>query len=60
LQGHSQRYVAALRKERAARIEASRDRCDFPAGWKLNLKKWPSGRLIYLRRSNPNSEVTVE
>jgi hypothetical protein len=59
LQGHSQRYVAALRKQRAARIEASPDRRAFPAGWKLNLKKRPSGRLIYLRRSNPNSAVTV-
>jgi hypothetical protein len=59
LQGHSQRYVAALRKQRAARIEASPDRRAFPAGWKLNLKKRPSGRLVYLRRSNPNSAVTV-
>jgi hypothetical protein len=59
LQGHSRRYVAALRKQRAARIEASPDRRAFPAGWKLNLKQRPSGRLVYLRRSNPNSEVTV-
>ncbi len=59
LQGHSQRYVAALRKQRAARIEASPDRRAFPVGWKLNLKKRPSGRLVYLRRSTPNSEVTV-
>src|SRR5215470_1130225 len=59
LQGHSHRYVAALRKQRAARIEASPDRRAFPAGWKLNLKKRPSGRLVYLRRSNPNSAVTV-
>jgi hypothetical protein len=59
LRGHSQRYVAALRKQRAARIEAGPDRRGFPAGWKLNLKKRPSGRLVYLRRSNPNSAVTV-
>ena len=59
LQGHSQRYVAALRKQRAARVEASPDRRAFPAGWKLNVKKRPSGRLIYLRRSTPKSEVTV-
>jgi hypothetical protein len=59
LQGHSQRYVTALRKQRAARIEAGPDRRAFPAGWKLNLKKRPHGRLVYLRRSNSNSEVTL-
>jgi hypothetical protein len=59
LQGHSQRYVAALRKQRAARIEGAPDRRVFPAGWKLNLKKRPRGRLVYLRRSNGNSEMTL-
>jgi hypothetical protein len=59
VQGHSQRYVAALRKQRAARIEAAPERRAFPAGWKLNLKKRPGGRLVYLRRSNPASEVTL-
>jgi len=59
LQGHSRRYVAALRQQRAARLEAGPDRRAFPAGWKLNLKKRPGGRLVYLRRSNPNSAVTV-
>jgi hypothetical protein len=59
LQGHSQRYVAALRQQRAARIEAAPHRRVFPADWKFNLKKRPSGRLVYLRRSNPSSEVTL-
>ena len=59
LQGHSQKYVAALRKQRAARVEAAPDRRAFPVDWKLNLKKRPSGRLVYLRRSNPQSEVTL-
>jgi putative transposase len=59
LQGHSQKYVAALRKQRAARIEAAPDRRAFPADWKLNLKKRPRGRLVYLRRSNGLSEVTL-
>jgi transposase len=59
LNGHSQRYVAALRRQRAARIEAAPERRAFPAGWKLNLKKRPRGRLIYLRRSNGNSEVAL-
>jgi hypothetical protein len=59
LQDHSQRYVAALRKQRAARIEAAPDRRVFPVGWKLNLKKRPGGRLVYLRRSTGNSEVAL-
>jgi putative transposase len=59
LQGHSQKYVAAVRKQRAARIEAAPDRRPFPGDWKLNLKKRPTGRLVYLRRSNPRSEVVL-
>lgn len=59
LQGHSQRYVAALRQQRAARIEAAPERRVFPAAWKLELKKRPQGRLVYLRRSNGQSEVTL-
>jgi putative transposase len=59
LRGHSQRYVAALRKQRAARIEAAPERRAFPGAWKLDLKKRPRGRLVYLRRSNPQSEVIL-
>jgi putative transposase len=59
LQGHSRKYVAALRQQRAARIEAGPDRRAFPTDWKFNLKKRPSGRLVYLRRSNPTSVVTL-
>ena len=51
--------MIALRQQRAARIEAAPDRRAFPADWKLNLKKRPTGRLVYLRRSNPSSEVSL-
>jgi putative transposase len=59
LQGRSQRYVEALRRQRAARLEAAPDRRVFPADWKLDLKNRPRGRLIYLRRSSGLSEVTL-
>jgi transposase len=59
LQGHSQKYVAALRRQRAARIEAAPERRPFPENWKLNLKKRPEGLLVYLRRSNGFSAVTL-
>ena len=59
LQGRSQRYVEALRKHRAARVEAAPERRAFPAGWELDLKTRPRGRLVYVRRSNGASEVTL-
>jgi hypothetical protein len=59
VQEHSRKYVRALLKQRATRVEAAPDRRPFPEGWKLNLKKRPRGRLVYLRRSNPSSEVVV-
>jgi transposase len=59
LQGHSQKYVAALLKQRAARIETAPDRRAFPGDWTLDLRKRPHGRLVYLRRSNGLSEVTL-
>src|SRR6202790_3196972 len=59
VQGHSRKYVDALLKQRAARLEAAPDRRAFPAGWKLSLKKRPRGRLVFLRRSNGSSEVSV-
>jgi putative transposase len=59
LQGHSHRYVAALRQQRAARVEAAPNRRAFPADWQLNLKKRPRGRLVYLRRSDPQSAVSL-
>ena len=59
VQGHSQKYVAALLKQRAARLEAAPDRRAFPADWQLNLKKRPRGRLVFLRRSSGTSTVTL-
>jgi hypothetical protein len=44
---------------RTSWIEAAPDRRAFPNDWQLNLKKRPGGRLIYLRRSNSLSEVTL-
>jgi hypothetical protein len=59
LQQRSDRYVAALRQHRAARIESAPQRRPFPAAWKLNLKKRPRGQVIFLRRSNGLSEMTL-
>jgi len=59
LQGRSTRYVQALIKQRKDRIEEAPNRRPFPRGWKLDLKKRPKGRLVYLRRSNAQSEVEL-
>src|SRR5262249_61690642 len=57
--GLPQGCVAALRRPGAARCEPAPARRAFPVRWKLNLKKRPGGRLVYLRRSNGNSEVAL-
>jgi hypothetical protein len=59
LQERSAKYVQALRQQRAPRIEAAPNRRAVPVGWKLELKRRPRGRLVYLRRSNALSQVTV-
>jgi hypothetical protein len=59
LQQRSLRHVRALRAQRAARIEAAPHRRPFPAGWELDLKKRPQGRLVYLRRTNAQGAVTL-
>src|SRR5439155_22315690 len=46
VQGHSQKYVQALRQQRLARIEAAPDRRAFPEARELDLKKRPQVRLI--------------
>jgi hypothetical protein len=59
LRQRSLRHVQALRRHRAARIEAAPVRRPFPAGWQFRPRKRPSGRLVYLRRSNGHSEVSL-
>jgi hypothetical protein len=58
-QGHSQRYVTALRRHRADRIESAPRRRAFPAGWHLNLQSRPRGRIMYLRRTSATGAVEV-
>ena len=59
LQGRSQRYVAALRRHRADRIEAAPRRRAFPQRWRLNLQSRLKGRIIYLRRTSAAGTVEV-
>jgi hypothetical protein len=59
VQGRSQRYVAALRRHRADRIESAPRRRAFPRGWHLNLQSRPRGRIMYLRRTSATGAVEV-
>jgi putative transposase len=59
LQGHSQRYVTALRRHRADRIESAPPRRAFPTPWRLNLQSRLRGRIIYLRRTSAAGTVEV-
>jgi hypothetical protein len=59
LQGHSRRYVTALRRHRADRIESAPRRRAFPTGWHLNLQSRPRGRIMYLRRTGATGAVEV-
>jgi hypothetical protein len=59
LQGHSQRYVTALRRHRADRIESAPRRRAFPKTWRLNLQSRPRGRIIYVRRTSAVGSVEV-
>jgi hypothetical protein len=59
LRDQSQRYVTALRRHRADRIESAPKRRAFPRQWRLNLQARPRGRIIYLRRTNAVGAVEV-
>ena len=59
LPGHSQRYVSALRRHRADRIESAPQRRAFPTHWRLNLQSRLRGRIIYLRRTSASGTVEV-
>lgn len=59
LHGHSRRYVTALRRHRADRIESAPQRRTFPSDWRSNLRSWPRGRIIYPRRTSAVGAVEV-
>jgi hypothetical protein len=59
LEERSERYVAALRRHRADRIESAPRRRAFPRRWRLDLQSRPKGRIIYLRRTSAAGMVEV-
>jgi transposase-like protein len=59
LQAQSARYVAALRKRHAQRIDSAPQRRPFPQTWQWNEQAKVKGLIIYIRRTNECGAVTV-
>lgn len=55
----SERYVAALRRRHAVRIESAPARRPIPAGWQPDLRAVPRGRLVFLRRTSSTGTASV-
>jgi hypothetical protein len=59
LQDQSRKYITAVHQRHAARIEAAPTRKPFPSSWRLNLQERPSGRIIFLRRTNGKGHTNI-
>ena len=58
----SDRYVAASHRRHAQRADAAPARQPFPDGWQLSkdrLQAYPSGRVVFIRRTNSHGEASV-
>lgn len=55
----SARYIQAHRERHAARLDGAPARRNFPADWKLDLQAFPTGRLVYLRRTTEHGVVSL-
>jgi hypothetical protein len=55
----SARFIEALRRRSAPRIESAPARRAFPQDWELNLKARPRGKLIFLRRTDQKGWVSL-
>jgi putative transposase len=59
LQAQSARYVVALRKRHAQRIDNAPQRRPFPRRWQWNEQAKVKGLIIYIRRTDERGAVTV-
>jgi hypothetical protein len=59
LQERSQRYIAALRRRMAERIDAAPTRRPFPASWQPDLQAHPQGQMIFVRRTSEQGNVSL-
>lgn len=59
LRHRSARYVAAVQRRSAPRLEAAPPRRPFPKHWRLRLQARPRGRLVFLRRASERGAVDM-
>jgi hypothetical protein len=59
VRARSNAWIAAARARSATRIEAAPPRSPFPAAWSPGGPPQPTGRVIYLRRTNERGEVSL-
>lgn len=59
LKQRSGRYITASRERSAVRIEAAPPRTPIPDNWCLNLQTKPSGKIVFLRRTNGNGSLEI-
>jgi len=59
LRWRSTRYTTAYRLRLATRIEAAPTRRSFPARWQSGAACEPRGRIVYLRRADPQGIVQL-
>lgn len=58
-QASSARYVAAVRRKYSQRQENAPPRRAFPLHWELPTRRPHTGQIVFLRRTNDRSEVTL-
>ena len=59
LQAHSDRFTAAWRARHVLRIESAPTRRPYPTDLAIDLRRPPSGRLVFLRRTNDAGTVQI-
>jgi transposase-like protein len=59
LQNQSARFVAATRARAAERILAAPLRRSFPHSWQHDSQTLPTGKIVFLRRSNDHGQVRL-
>jgi len=59
LQDQSDRFVAASRARAAERVLAAPLRQPFPRSWQLDLQTHPTGRIVFLRRTNDHGQIRL-
>jgi hypothetical protein len=59
MQQQSAKYVDATRAKNASRRDATPDRWEFPYSWQLDYQTRPTGKVIFIRRTDAQSHAGV-